>query len=253
VFLTIDTWSSQTTGCLNPDQNSSDSVQTRPGKSHSTVSGRRTLTSPELNILNWTPGDHVLFRQLWSSRVWAAIPATIVEDSSHLVSLYIAPGTTFAGPDCSRDEHLQVAASGAWETKRYVWTDQHHLWSSLPGEAASIWTIWSAPDWTHVNWKVNPETPLKRTPLGFDTTDHVLDAVISPDLTSWQLKDEDELAAAVELGLFSGSEAEQVRLETRRIARDCVTSRRRQLQTWAAWRPPAGWNLPTLPQNWEVP
>ena len=210
------------------------------------------MTSRETSASHWSSGDHVLLRQVWPGGIWAAIPATIVSDSSHLVSLYIAPGTTFAGPDCSRNEHLHVAASGAWETKRYVWTDQHHLWSSLPGEAASIWTIWSAPDWTHVNWKVNPETPLKRTPLGFDTTDHVLDAVISPDLTSWQLKDEDELAAAVELGLFSGSEAEQVRLETRRIARDCVTSRRRQLQTWAAWRPPAGWNLPTLSSNWAA-
>ena len=210
------------------------------------------MTSRETSASRWTPGDHVLFRQLWSSRVWAAIPATIVEDSSHLVALYIAPGATFAGPDCSRDEHLQVAASGAWETKRYAWTAQHHLWSSLPGEAASIWTIWSAPDWTHVGWKVNPELPLKRTPLGFDTTDHVLDAVISANLTSWQLKDEDERAAAVELGLFSVAEAERIRLETQRIAEECVMSRRRQLQTWAAWRPPAGWNLPTLPQNWEV-
>ncbi len=211
------------------------------------------MTSQATSTSHWSSGDHILFRQLWSSRVWAVIPTTIVEDSSDLVSLYIAPGTIFAGPDCSRDEHLRVAASGTWETKRYVWTAQHHLWSSRPGESASIWTIWSAPDWTHVGWKVNPETPLKRTPLGFDTTDHVLDAVISADLTSWQLKDEDELAVAVELGLFSVAEAEQIRLETQRIAEECVTSRRRQLQTWAAWRPPAGWNLPTLPQDWAVP
>ncbi|MCY3901313.1 MAG: DUF402 domain-containing protein [Caldilineaceae bacterium] len=211
------------------------------------------MTTPETTVPRWSSGDHVLFRQLWPGGVWAAIPATIVEDSSDLVSLYIAPGTTFAGPDCSRDEHLHVAASRAWETKLYEWTGQHHLWSSLPGEAASIWTIWSAPDWTHVGWKVNPELPLKRTPLGFDTTDHVLDAVISADLTSWQLKDEDELAVAIELGLFSAAEAEQIRRETKRIATECVSSRRRLLQTWAAWRPPAGWNLPTLPQDWEVP
>ncbi|MCY4080870.1 MAG: hypothetical protein OXF54_11540 [Caldilineaceae bacterium] len=74
------------------------------------------MTSQATSTSHWSSGDHVLFRQFWSSRVWAAIPATIVEDSSHQVSLYIAPGTTFAGPDCSRDEHLQVAVSGAWET-----------------------------------------------------------------------------------------------------------------------------------------
>ncbi len=211
------------------------------------------MTSPNTFAFHWSSGDHVLFRQVWSGEVWAAISATISEDSSHLVSLYIAPGAIFAGPDCSRDEHLHVAATGVWQRKLYEWTGQHHLWSSVTGEACSIWTIWSAPDWTHVGWKVNPETPLKRTPLGFDTTDHVLDAVISADLTSWQLKDEDELAVTIELGLFSVPEAEQIRRETQRIAGECVTSRRRQLQTWAAWRPPVGWNLPTLPQDWEVP
>lgn len=210
------------------------------------------MTSRETSASHWSSGDHVLLRQVWPGGIWAAIPATFVEDCSDLVSLYIAPGSTFAGPDCSRDEHLHVAASRAWKLKLYEWTGQHHLWSSLPGEAASIWTIWSAPDWTHVGWKVNSELPLKRTPLGFDTTDHVLDATINADLTSWQLKDEDELAVAIELGLFSGAEAEQIRLETQRIAEECVTSRRRRLQKWAAWRPPAGWNLPILPTNWEA-
>ncbi|MCY3707707.1 MAG: DUF402 domain-containing protein [Caldilineaceae bacterium] len=211
------------------------------------------MTSPNRCAFHWSSGDHVLFRQVWSSRAWAAIPATIIEDSSHLVSFYIAPGAIFAGPDCSREEHLQVAASGAWECKLYEWTGQHHLWASVPGEAASIWTIWSAPDWTHVGWKVNPELPLKRTPVGFDTTDHVLDAVISADLSSWRLKDEDELAVAIELGLFTVAEGDRIRRETQRIATECVTSRRPRLQAWAAWRPPAEWKRPILPQNWEAP
>lgn len=211
------------------------------------------MTSPKTCPFRWSPGDHVQFRQVWSRNVWAAIPATVVEDSCDQVSLYIAPGTMFAGPDCSRDEHLHVAASSAWDLKLYKWTGQYLLWSTLPGEACSIWTIWSAPDWTHVGWKVNPELPLKRTPIGFDTTDHVLDAVISADLTSWQLKDEDELAVAIDLGLLTEAEGERIRRETQRIASECISSRRRQLQAWAAWRPPAGWNLPALPRNWEDP
>ncbi len=210
------------------------------------------MTSTEIRALRWSSGDHVVFRQLWTNEVWAAIPATTVEDSSDLVSLYIAPGAIFAGPDCSRQEHLHVAASGTWKQKLYEWTGQHHLWSSVPGEAASIWTIWSASDWTHVGWKVNPELPLKRTPIGFDTTDHVLDAVISADLTSWQLKDEDELAVAIELGLFTPAEGERIRQETQRIASECVTSRRQQLQAWAAWRPLSQWKLPVLQGNWAA-
>ena len=200
----------------------------------------------------WPTGSHIVLRQMWPGGVWAAIPATMIEDSADLISLYIAPGAVFAGPDCSRAEHLHVAATGSWQRKLYEWTGQHHVWSSRPGEAASIWTIWSAPDWTHAGWKVNPELPLKRTPIGFDTTDHVLDAVISPDLASWQLKDEDELAVAIEIGLIPAAEGERIRRETQRIASECITSRRRQLQTWAAWRPPSQWKLPVLQENWEA-
>jgi len=210
------------------------------------------LTFPNTCPSRWSTGDHVVFRQLRSGGVWAAIPATIVEDGSDLVSLYIAPGTKFSGPICTREEHLHVAASGAWKLKLYEWAGQHHLCATVPGEACSIWTIWSAPDWTHLGWKVNPELPLIRTALGFDTTDYALDAAIDPDLSTWRLKDEDELAVAIELGLFTTAQGEQIRLETRRLASECVTSRRQQLQDWAAWRPPAQWKLPVLPDNWEA-
>ena len=210
------------------------------------------MTPPNTCAIRWSSGDHVQFQQVWGRSVWAAIPATIVEDSSDLVVLYIAPGTMFSGPVCTREEHLPVAASGVWERKLYEWAGQHHLWASVPGEACSIWTVWSAPDWAHVGWKVNPELPLKRTPTGFDTTDHVLDAVISADLSSWRLKDEDELAVAIELGLFTVSEGKRIHQEARRVAGECITSRRRQLQTWAAWRPPSHWKLPVLQSNWEA-
>ena len=210
------------------------------------------MTMPDTSVRRWSSGDHVVSRQVWPGGVWAAIPATIIEDSSALVSLYIAPGAMFAGPICAREEYLHVAAGGAWERKLYEWTGQHHVWASVPGEACSIWTIWSSPDWTHLGWKVNPEIPLRRTALGFDTTDQVLDVVIDADLSSWRWKDEDELAVAIDLGLFSVAEGEQIRQEARRVASECVTSRRQQLQAWAAWRPPARWKLPVLQANWEA-
>ncbi len=70
---------------------------------------------------HWVPGDHVVLRQLWPGRVWAAVPATVVEDTASVVVLYVRPGTTFAGPACSREEHLRVAASGHWDFRRAEW------------------------------------------------------------------------------------------------------------------------------------
>ncbi len=84
---------------------------------------------------------------------------------------------------------MRVLASRQWRLVTYTWNAQPMLWTSVPGEACSIWTMWLTADWKHVGWKVNPEAPWQRTHFGFDTTDHVLDAFISPDLGSWEWKD----------------------------------------------------------------
>jgi hypothetical protein len=143
-------------------------------------------------------------------------------------------------------------ASGEWDLKAYEWTGQHHVWTSVPGEAYSIWTIWSDPGWSHLGWKLNPESPIKRTAIGFDTTDHVLDVVIGTDLNSWAWKDEAEFAEAIKLGLLTSIESEYIRQEALRGATEALTNRREQLQWWAAWRPPTGWKLPVLEAQWKI-
>lgn len=200
----------------------------------------------------WAGGDYVIVRQLWDGHVWAAIPATVIEDGPQLLSIYIAPGTSFMGPACTREDHLRVLASGRWDLVPLQWRAQHHLWAAVPGEACSVWTIWTAPDWKHLGWKVNPEAPIRRTRRGFDTTDHVLDAVIPPDLISSYWKDEHEFIEAIHRGLFARDEGDRIRLEATRVATEAVTTRSEQLKRWAAWRPPFHWKLPVLVSGWEV-
>lgn len=201
---------------------------------------------------HWSFGNHVIFRQIWLGRIWAAIPATVIEDSLETIAVYVAPGTKFIGPSCKRQEYLAVAASGQWDLMDYEWTGQHHVWASVPGEAYSVWTIWSDPGWSHLNWKVNPESPIKRTAIGFDTTDHVLDVVIGADLNSWAWKDEDEFEEAIKLRLFTSIDSERIRQEALRGTREALTNRREQLLRWAAWRPPAEWELPVLGRQWKI-
>ncbi len=194
--------------------------------------------SPE----HWPSGAPIIVRQLWAAHVWAAIPATVVEDSANRISLYVRPGTAFVAPDCSREAYLRVAASGSWVLRRYTWIG-HHLWTAVPGEAYSIWTTWSDPDWEHLGWKVNPEAPLRRTAIGFDTTDHVLDAFIDTDFRSWTWKDEDEFSEAIRLGLISPSEAERIRGAALAVTKSLFTRRRAHLRGLAAWRPPEEWAM----------
>ncbi|MFD3550387.1 DUF402 domain-containing protein [Streptomyces sp. NPDC058655] len=57
------------------------------------------------------------------------------------------------------------------------------------------------------NWYVNFEHPTtRRTTAGFDTLDLTVDLVVTPDLTRWEWKDEDEYAHLRRLGVVSDTE-----------------------------------------------
>ena len=94
---------------------------------------------------------------------------------------------------------------------------------------------------------MNLQEPLRRSRLGFDTRDQVLDIVVEPDL-SWRWKDEDELAHAVERRVFSSGEAGAIRAEGERVVRrlpELVPT------GWENWQPDPGWDLPALPADWD--
>ncbi len=205
----------------------------------------------ESSISRWSPGDHVILRHVYAGKVWAAIPVTVVEDSAQLISVYVRPGTEFAAPLCSRDEHLRVLSSGDWTLQLLSWFG-HHLWTAMPGAPYSIWTLWSEPNWEHQGWKINPEEPLRRTSIGFDTSDHVIDAVIQPDLSRWDWKDEDEFAEAVQLELITSEDASQIRQMTVQVANDMISQQADQLCVLATWRPPPTWTTPVLTGNWRT-
>ena len=174
-----------------------------------------------------------------------------MEDSPDRIAVHIAPGANFMAPSCDRAEYLRVLASRKWRLSQHIWYDEPMLWSTAPGEACSVWTIWQGESWHHSGWKVNPEAPWSRTRLGFDTADHVLDAVIEPDFRSWSWKDVEELAEAVSLHLLTPDEAATVRLEAERVLYRLVDGGREEAMKWAAWRPQGAWTTPILDSSWE--
>ncbi len=96
---------------------------------------------------------------------------------------------------------------------------------------------------------VNLQSPLMPTPLGFDTVEHVLDATIAPDRSSWAWKDEDELAEAVVRGIFTDAEARSFRAWGRRALARVLERRPPFDREWAGWRPDPSWDAPALPPN----
>ena len=70
---------------------------------------------------------------------------------------------------------------------------------AIPAAAHSVYVMWETGRTELRCWYVDLQEPLRRTTLGFDTMDHLLDIVISPDQSAWRWKDEDEFEEAVVL------------------------------------------------------
>lgn len=116
------------------------------------------------------------------------------------------------------------------------------------GAAHSVYVTWDETG-KLVGWYVNLEDPWRKTGVGFDTTDHLLDVWVDPD-GSWRWKDEDHLAEALDIGLFSAEQAKAMRIEGKEVIE--------RIEGWAApfdegwdnWRPDPEWPLPSIPDGW---
>jgi len=120
---------------------------------------------------------------------------------------------------------------------------------AAPGTAHAIWVMWDeAGDF--LGWYANLEEPRRRTPFGFDTTDHTLDIEIASDRT-WRWKDEAELTEAVGVGLYTPDKAAQIRAEGEQVVQSIEAWRAPFDEAWENWRPDPDWQLPSVPDGWE--
>jgi Protein of unknown function (DUF402) len=96
-----------------------------------------------------------------------------------------------------------------------------------------------------VMWYVNFERPFRRTPIGIDTFDLLLDLVIEPD-ASHRWKDEGEYAQARQLGIVTDDEHRHVQLAREQVL-GLLDQRTGPFdQRWRFWRREPHWQLPTL-------
>jgi hypothetical protein len=193
----------------------------------------------------WSNGDVALLRFVRYGRVRRASPHVVVDESSELVALHIDVGTpTKVAVHDGRP--IRGQADHDWTLRDHSWSSYRILQLIRWGESHSLELFWREDDDSFAGWYVNLQEPLRRSRLGFDTDDLVLDIWIEPDGT-WEWKDADELEEAVRLGRFSAPEAEAIRAAGERVlaARPWPTG-------WEGWRPDPSWPIPELPAEWDV-
>lgn len=192
-------------------------------------------------------GEPVVLREIWQGRVWGATPARVVEDHGDHRTIYVAPGT-WKAPRGLDGGWLRLPA-GEWTLEDRDW-EARVLSFSFDGVAAATLLIWNA-EWQPRHWYVNLETPPRRTPIGFDYTDHALDVLVSMDRTTVTWKDEDELDEAVGRGLFTRDDVATFRRDGERAVEKLVKRESPFDRDWTDWRPDPSWTAPELPAGWD--
>jgi protein associated with RNAse G/E len=182
--------------------------------------------------------------------VYWAYPTIVVQDTSDLIALYLPAGAL--GKDVLKKPTPQeLMMDEVSQIVDYEWNQTDVLMLIVPGESFSIYAMWDTESKVLVCWYINLQEPIRHTSIGFDTMDHMLDIVVSPDLSSWKWKDDDEFAEAERIGFYTPQAAAQIRHTGEKAADQLLSERRSFYQKWETWQPPPGWEIPQLSPEWD--
>ena len=179
----------------------------------------------------WNTGENILLRGVWRKRVWFSAPVTVVRDDRNLIAVYWRANTPNK-KTAKRTTYKELLSPDQTNLVDSKWVRTDVLMLSTPGSAHGIFVMWESGHVKFNCWYVNLQEPLRRTPMGFDTMDQILDIVIEPDLSSWNWKDEDEFAEAVNHGVYSSAEAQAIREEGERVVKTMQDDNSLLLQGW---------------------
>jgi hypothetical protein len=170
-------------------------------------------------------------RQLFRGRVWNAAPILVVEEGV----VWLPPGSTYAiGDDLFGD----------W-TYDFRVLERGQLRITRADQPFSVF-LFENHDGSFRGWYVNLEQPQRRSPLGFDYEDELLDIWV-PKGGDPELLDEDELEEAVARGHITTSHASEIRAKAERLLAEPPWP-----TGWEEWHPEPGWQVPDLPPGWDV-
>jgi predicted RNA-binding protein associated with RNAse of E/G family len=107
-------------------------------------------------------------------------------------------------------------------------------------------------DHTFEGWKIDLVEPVRRTSLGFDYMDQLLDIIVSADLSRWYWKDEDEVQNAQERGRFTMEQVRDLYQDGERAVQSILEKEPPFDTDWENWSPTPALREPfKFPKGWE--
>lgn len=199
----------------------------------------------------WTYGDRVVWRSLPQGRVGYTLLALVIADDEDAVALFQPSGTVCKrrlGRRGGPQGRSLLGWDGEYEDRPWHGPDTVRLHVVTAGY--SVLRRWDAVAEAFQGWYVNLELPWRRTPIGFDSRDLVLDVAVSDDLLTWSYKDRDEFDWAGRAGRLSADDAATALEQAQQAVRAVQTRAWPFSADWTRWRPDRGWSVPVLPVNW---
>ena len=187
----------------------------------------------------WSRGEVVALRDVWFDQVWRAVAGITIEDSDRQSVFWIPAGSESSYPVDDDGREIRLARPDFRRASRRTPADCVLLCAE-----GAPWTIWHffSEDGVFDRWYVNFEDYLGRSAVAYDSVDHKLDLIVRADgELVW--KDEDELAAAGELGLV---DVTVIRSDAERALAEQPWP-----TGWEGFEPDPSWSIPALPDGWD--
>jgi hypothetical protein len=188
-------------------------------------------------LTHFRRGERIVIREVLNDKVWTVRPVTVQEDSDTQIVTWLAPGTLIEYP--VGVEHgrtcISMWLSGQWDLYEKEFLPPGVL--RIAPRDAPFEVFAPITDDGVQWWYVNFQQPLRRTPLGFDTMDEILDLVVSPDCRTWERKDVDEVELAFDMGFLSDSDAKRIEGNCRAVEESLARGDVPWDRSWGTWRP----------------
>lgn len=215
------------------------------------------MESPASSPPPFPGGATAVRRDVVDGKIWTAAPYRVVEDDGTVLRLACWPGiesmapTTWirwllTGDDSVRKQGIPDLARGRWQLGPWVWRDTTVVsWVGVDPDFSI--DLFTPVDGGAARWYVNFERPARRTAIGVDTFDLLLDLVADAELRQWSWKDEDEYAQGRRLGLITEVDHRRVQQARERAVALLETRGGPFAEHWSSWPISADWPTPVLP------
>lgn len=199
----------------------------------------------------WESGQGVIMREVWRNKVYSVVPLRVVIDAFSWSALYLPPQTQSLWPHTSDGITIRIPVD-EWILDGGPWEGGDVLSFVRPGFGYTVAAVWD-PDHVLDHWKIDLVEPVRRTLLGFDYMDKLLDIIVSPDRSTWHWKDEDELIEAQARGIFTTEQVRELYQCGERALHALQSNEPPFDSGWENWIPDPAWKIPfTLPEGWEI-